>query len=101
MKGKEFCFRLRKVGGRSLLAACDSEIVGKKIRYREICFHVSGSFYGNEKTGEKEMLEKVRQSDIVNVVGKRIVKLLVDNKLVNEDCVLWMGTTPHVQIVRV
>jgi hypothetical protein len=97
---KGFCFRLHNTGGKSIMAVCDVALLGKKIKFKNIDFDVSSSFYGDSRAGSDEILAKVREADIVNVVGKDIVELLVKNMLVDEKCVLRMGEVPHVQIVR-
>jgi hypothetical protein len=98
---ERFCFRLHKSGGNSVLAVCDAGLLGKSVMHGEIEFHVSPSFYGEERKGDEDILAEVREAGIVNVVGKDIVGLLVENGLVEEECILWMGDVPHVQIVTI
>jgi len=100
-ENEEFSCKMHNASGKSILAVCDVELLGKTIKYRDIDFAVSSSFYGNRRAGGQEILEKARKAVIVNVVGKRIVELLVKNKLVDGGSVLWMGDVPHVQIVRI
>jgi len=99
-ENEEFTCKMHNASGKSILAVCDVELLGKTIKYRGIDFAVSSSFYGNHRAGGQEILEKAREADMVNVVGKRIVELLAKNKLVDEEQILWMGDVPHVQIVR-
>jgi hypothetical protein len=100
-KNKGFFFRLHGAGGKSILAVCDTGLQGKTIKHNGIDFEVSSSFYGESRTSAEDILGKVREAGIVNVVGKGIVDLLVKNNLVDEECILWLGDTPHVQIVRI
>ncbi len=95
-----FSCRMHFADGKLLLAVCDACLLGKKIKHKDIDFKVSDSFYGGGRPDVNELLEDIRRADIVNVVGKGIVELLVKKGLVDEECILWMGDTPHVQIVR-
>jgi len=96
-----FCFRLHVCSGKRLLAVADSDLLGKTVKFGEVDFYVSKSFYGEDEAGPEKILEEIKGAGIVNVVGRRIVRLLVEKKMVSEDCILWMGKTPHVQILRI
>jgi hypothetical protein len=98
---KIFCYRMHSTGGKTILAVCDAGLAGKTIKSKYLDFHVSEYFYGTEQACASEIIQKVKEAGIVNVVGKDIVQLLVGRKLVDEGCILWMGETPHVQIVQV
>ena len=91
-KAQLFCFKIHKASGKSILAVCDAGVIGRTIKFGKVDFHVSCAFYGSEKTGDEDIVARVRDADIV--------RLLLKNGLVREESVLWMGDTPHVQIVR-
>ncbi len=84
-----------------MLAVCDENLLGKTIEYRDIIFKVSTDFYGGNKAGRTDILSEIKKADIVNIIGINIVESLVINRLVDKDCILWLGDIPHVQIVRV
>lgn len=97
----KFCCKAHIADGKNILAVCDAGILGKTIKFGDVDFNVSDSFYGGGHLGGKRILEKVRKADMVNAVGKEIVDLLVKNGMVDEQCILWMGEVPHVQIIRI
>jgi len=98
--GKDrFCFRMHETQGRRILAVCDSALSGKTLDKKGIGFEISEHFYGNEKCGDA-VKEMVKEADIVNVVGRDIVKLLSENDMVDENCAMMIQGIPHVQIVR-
>ncbi|MBN2330524.1 MAG: DUF424 domain-containing protein [Candidatus Aenigmarchaeota archaeon] len=103
MSGRQVTFSCRThvADGKSILAVCDEVLLGKTVRFGEVDFDISESFYGGNRSDQKQILEKVRQADMVNVVGREIVDLLVSEQEVDRECVLWMGDVPHVQIIRI
>lgn len=99
-EGDGFCFKEHRADGKVILAVCDAEMSGKTLKFGDVDFHVSCSFYGDEGADKDEILKKVEEAEIVNVVGKKIVDMLVEKGLVNKDNILWMEDIPHVQIVK-
>jgi len=102
MSGRRSTFSCRThvADGKSILAVCDEGLLGKTVKFREVDFEISESFYGGDISDGRQVIEKVRRADMVNVVGREIVDLLVNEQEVDEGCVLWMGDVPHVQIIR-
>jgi hypothetical protein len=96
----EFCFRERATSGSRLLSVCDADLLGKTLKFGEVDFDVSASFYGEEKANIEKVLEMMERCNVANVVGKKIVDLLISEGIVDKDCVLWIGGMPHVQIMR-
>jgi hypothetical protein len=50
----------------------------------------SSQFYGKELVTEKEILDAIQGCTSANVIGTKIVKLLVKNRVIHEEAVLWM-----------
>ena len=95
-----FCFREHKTGGSRLLAVCDADILGKTIKFNDVDFEVCSSFYGEKRADSGQVLDMLERSHVANVVGKKIVDLLVKKELVDKNCVLWMDDVPHVQVLK-
>ncbi len=100
MKKEEFCFREHTSGTTRLLAACDAELLEKTLKFGDVDFEVSSTFYGDQKADGGQILEMIERSHIANVVGKNIVDLLVENGHARRDCVLMIEGVPHVQILK-
>ena len=83
-----------------LLAACDVELLGKKVREGKIVFEIHKQFYEGPKMTVEEVIELMKQSTIVNMVGHNVVKKAVEKGLVHPDAVLKVSGIPHAQIVR-
>jgi hypothetical protein len=91
---------LRKWGQYVLLATCDAELLGKVLRDGKIVFEVREEFYKGPKITVEEVIELMKQSTIVNMVGHNVVKKAIEKGLVHPDAVLKISGVPHAQIVR-
>ncbi len=92
---------VRRHGKQTILATCDCELCGKTLRDGKIVFEVREEFYKGMKVTIEEAIELVKQSTIVNMVGKCIVKNAVKAGLVHPEAVLKIDGVPHAQIVKI
>lgn len=97
----EVYLNLRKQGQSTVLAICDAELLGKTLNEGKIIFEVREEFYKGIKTTVEEAISLIRQSTIVNMIGKRIVKKAIEKGLIHPEAVLTISGVPHAQIVKV
>jgi hypothetical protein len=93
--------KVRKHGDNTMLATCDCEICGKILRDGKIVFEVREDFYKGMKVTIEEAIELCKQSNIVNMVGKCIVRNAVKAGLVHPEAILEISGVPHAQIVKI
>jgi len=91
---------LRKIGKNVLLALCDCEILGRKLREGKIVFHVKEEFYKGAKVSIEEAIEIIENSTIVNMIGKNVVQKAIEKGYVHPEAVLNIEGIPHAQIVK-
>ena len=91
---------LRKHGKNTVLAICDAELLGKTLNEGKIVFEVREEFYKGTRTTLEEAINLIGQSDIVNMIGKRIVKKATDKGLVHPEAILHISGIPHAQIIK-
>jgi len=91
---------LRKIGKNILLALCDCEILGRKLREGKIVFHVKEEFYKGAKVSIEEAIEIIENSTIVNMIGKNVVQKAIEKGYVHPEAVLNIEGIPHAQIVK-
>ena len=91
---------LRKWGQCVLLATCDAELLGKILREGKIVFEVREEFYKGPKITVEEVIELMKQSTIVNMVGHNVVEKAIEKGFVHPDAVLKISGVPHAQIVK-
>jgi hypothetical protein len=92
------CMRIYHKGVEVLLAACDSEILGKTFRDGELRIECS-KFYDGEEVSVEEFVTKLKEATIANLVGTRTVQAAIDEGFVDDNCIIWIGEVPHAQMV--
>lgn len=93
-----FKFRVYRSGREVLLAAADEELVGREFRDGKLRLKVAEAFYGTEAIAPGDLLVQLRGCTIANLVGERVVALAVEQGLVSEQHILWVGGVPHAQM---
>jgi hypothetical protein len=73
-----------------LVAACDEEVMEMELDSHGVKIKVSPKFYGKELVTEEEFLEAVKHCTSANVIGIQIIKLLLENRMIHEDAILWL-----------
>ncbi|MHA1197884.1 MAG: DUF424 family protein [Candidatus Heimdallarchaeaceae archaeon] len=86
----DFFMKVRDQTREKLVTACDKEILDVELYSNGVKIKASSQFYGNELVTEREFLEAVNCCTSANVIGIKIIDLLVKNRLIHEDAVLWM-----------
>jgi len=94
-----FNFREHKTANGIVLAVCDSELIDRTLKFGDVDFEVSSSFYGTEKAESGQILNLVERCHVANFVGRDIVSILKENGLIREESVLMIGDVPHVQLL--
>jgi hypothetical protein len=91
---------IKKIGRNVLLAMCDAEILGRTLREGKIVFCVKEEFYKGARVNVEEAVSMIENSNIVNMVGKNIVKKAIQKGYVHPEAVLDIEGIPHAQIVK-
>lgn len=84
----------------TLVAVCDTGLLGEIFREGKLKLEVKVDFYKGVATSIHEALRAVEAADIANLVGKEIVGAAVEGGLVNPSAILHIAGVPHVQIVK-
>ena len=86
--------------GKIILAVCDSHLTGKKIIEGDFQLDLTCDFYKGEEKSEQEIIEMIKEADIVNAVGEGAVSLLKKIKLIEKSSRIFsvMGV-PHAEVV--
>jgi hypothetical protein len=79
---------------------CDADLLGRTLKEDKFAFHVSEKFYKGSLVSLEEAVELVWQCNVVNMVGRTIVKKALEKGLVHPDAVLEINGIPHAQIVK-
>lgn len=94
-----FYIKIYKREGEVLLAACDKEILGKKLSEGEYHLDVRKEFYGDELIGVKEFVKLLSNVTIANLTGNKVVETAIKLGFINKKNVLTISGIRHAQIV--
>jgi len=94
------CMKVHRQGAETIVAACDSDIIGKTFRSKDLKMQVSEGFYKGD-TGDEDMLvSRLEMATIANLVGQKTLEIAIKHGYVDPDCVLVIGGVPHAQMAR-
>ncbi len=96
----EVYLRVFKDAKYTLVAACDSELLGKTFRDGKLKLEVKVEFYKGASANVSEALQAIDSADIANLVGDGIVEAAVQKGFVDPSAIIHIGGVPHVQIVK-
>jgi len=96
----EVFLRVYKDTQHTLVAACDSDLLGETFREGRLKLEVKPAFYRGIRASIPEALMAIDAADIANLVGETIVQAAVRKRLVDPTAIVHISGVPHVQIVR-
>ena len=91
---------VKKSGRNVLLAMCDAEILGRTLREGKIVFCINEDFYKGARVNVEQAVSMIENSNIVNMVGRNVVKKAIQKGYVHPEAVLNIEGIPHAQIVK-
>jgi hypothetical protein len=87
-------------GNNILLAACDAELLGKKISDSKLQFEIA-EFYRDKLVNDETFIAHLEYANIINLVGKKVVSLAVKAGLVDKENIILINKVPHAQVVKI
>ena len=81
-----------------LVAACDSNLLGKIFRENKFRLNISENFYGGEKVNCDEFIKKLKKATIANLCGETTIKCAVKHNFLDNEGILVVEGIPHAQI---
>ena len=87
-------------GRHLLVAACDANLLGKRLLEEQLEFYVNEKFYKGCKTTLDRAIIAIRHANSANLVGSNVVKKAICEGLVHPKAVLTISGVPHAQIVE-
>ena len=71
----QFSVRVSDYQKNQMLNICDPNLVGKKLNQKNLQLHISKSYYGEKLVEKKEAENLLKNSSIINMVGKETISL--------------------------
>jgi len=97
----QFSVRVSDYQKNTMLNICDSELLGKKITQDELNMHISENYYGGKLVEKEEAKSLLKNSSIINMVGKESVSLSIELGIGSENGVKTISGVPFLIIFKV
>ncbi len=93
--------KIYRQDGHVVVAACDSELLGRTLREGRMRLQVSEAFYKGEVAGREEVRRALAEATTANLVGEEAVACAKEAGLVDDGGVVRLEGVPHAQFFRV
>jgi len=98
----EFWCKVVKTKTEILVAICDKNLVGEKIKVEKDFFiEIKENFYKERIINEEEAIKIMEQATILNIFGEKIVNLAIKMGLVSKENVIYFDGVPHAQFIKI
>ena len=85
----------------TVVAVCDSELVGKKFSENEADLDLTGDFFSGDEMDEDHAGDLLRNCYTFNIVGEKSIKLGLKEEVITQEDVKLISGIPHAQGVLV
>lgn len=92
--------KIHKSNDRNIVAICDEDLIGKEISEGDINLMITERFYKGDKLSKEEIIKIMKNSLNLNIVGKKSIKLALDNNIIEKDSIIKINKIPHAQVYR-
>jgi len=92
--------RVHNAKGKTILAVCDSALLGKKFEDKNLLLDLTADYYRGEEMSEERIFALVRTASILSFIGKQSVAFAFSRGLISEASILRVKGIPHAQSVR-
>ncbi len=96
-----FSVRVSNYQKNNMLNICDAELLGKKIIQDELNMHISESYYGEKLVEKEEAKSLLKNSSIINMVGKETVSLSIELGIGSENGIKTISDVPFLIVFKV
>ncbi len=91
--------KLHKKEGKILAAICDSDLLGKRFEEGNLQLDLTGDFYAGDERSDTEAGDLIRNADYVNLIGKKSIKLGIEEGVIDQQNVKLVKGVPHAQAI--
>lgn len=93
--------KIYKNGEHILIAACDKEVLGKKLKHGNSIVEISKAFYGGPYVSEEELQKSFQGATIINLFGEKTIECAIKCGFIDSNSVIMIDYVPHAQIFRI
>ena len=96
----QFSVRVTDYQKNVMLNICDAELLGKKIIQDELNMTISESYYGERLVEKEEAETLLKNSSIINMVGKETVSLSIELGVGSENGIKTISGVPFLIVFK-
>lgn len=96
----QFSIRITEYQKNTMLNICDADLLGKKIIQDELIMNISESYYGERFVERDEAEDLLKNSSIINMVGKETISLSIDLGIGSENGVKIISGVPFLIVFK-
>ena len=96
----QFSVRVSNYQKNTMLNICDAELLGKKIIQDGLNVHISESYYGEKLVEKEEAKSLLKNSSIINMVGKETVSLSIELGIGSENGIKTISGIPFLLVFK-
>ena len=83
-----------------MLNICDPDMIGKKFNQKELKLHISKEYYGKKLVETKEAENLLKNSSIINMVGKETISLSINLGIGSENGIKIINGIPFLIVFK-
>ena len=96
----QFSVRITEYQKNIMLSICDADLLGKKIIQDDLTMNISESYYGERFVETDEAKDLLKNSSIINMVGKETISLSIDLGIASENGVKVISGVPFLIVFK-
>ncbi len=96
----QFAVRVSAYQNNTMLNICDSKLLGKKLTQDKLSMHISESYYGEKLVEKEEAKSLLKNSSVINMVGKEIIRLSTELGIGSENGIKTISGIPFLIIFK-
>ena len=97
VKDMSLLAKVHKKDKKTIVAVCDSELIGKVFDENKVQLDLRGDFYKGEEKSQEEIGDLMRNADGVNLVGEKAIELGLSEGVIEKSQVVKVKGIPHAQ----
>ena len=96
----QFSARVTDYQNNMMLNICDVDLLGKNIVDGELNMNISKNYYGEKLIEKEEAAKLLKQSAIINMVGKNTISLSVELGIGSENGIKTISNVPFLIVFK-
>jgi len=97
----QFSVKVSNFQKNQTLNICDAKLLGKKIIQDKLNMHISESYYGEKLIEKEEAKSLLKNSSIINMVGKETVSLSIELGIGTENGIKTISGIPFLIVFKI